>query len=39
MQRMFNFDDVIKEETRQHNPNSPQILAHPYIILISGGSG
>ena len=35
---MFNFDDVIKEEAKQHNSNSPQILVHPYI-LISEWSG
>ena len=31
---MTNFDDVIKEETKQHNPSWPQILDHPYRILI-----
>ena len=36
---MINFDDVIKEETKEHNPNWPQIPDHPYRILIIGGSG
>ena len=35
---MINFDDVIKEETKEHNPNWPQIPDHPYRILIIGGS-
>ena len=36
---MTNFDDVIKEETKEHNPNRPEIPDHPYRILIIGGSG
>ena len=36
---MINFDDVIKEETKGHNPNWLQILGHPYRILITGDSG
>ena len=36
---MINFDDVIKEETKEHNPNCSQIPDHPYRILIIGGSG
>ena len=36
---MANFDDVIKEETKKHNPNWPQIPDHPYRILIIGISG
>ena len=39
MQKMINFDDVIKENTKEHNPNWPQIPDHPYRILITGGSG
>ena len=39
MQKMINFDDVMKEETKEHNPNWPQIRDHPYRILIIGGSG
>ena len=29
IQDMINFDDVIKEETKEHNPNWPEILDHP----------
>ena len=36
---MVNFDDVIKEETKQHNSNLPEIPNHPYRILIIGGTG
>ena len=36
---MINFDDVIKEETKEHYPNWPQIPDHPYRILITWGSG
>ena len=36
---MFNFDDVTKENIKRHNPTWPQILDHPYRILIIGGSG
>ena len=36
---MINFDDVVKEETKEHNTNWPQIPDHAYRILISGGSG
>ena len=36
---MINFDDVTKENIREHNPNRPQISDHPYRILIIGGSG
>ena len=36
---MINFDDVIKEETKEHNPNCPEIPGHLYRILIIGGSG
>ena len=35
---MINFDDVIKEEIKEHNPNWPQIPDHSYRILIIGGS-
>ena len=35
---MINFDDVVKENIKEHNPNWPQILDHPYRILITGGS-
>ena len=36
---MINFDDVVKENIKEHNPNWPQIPDHPYRILIIGGSG
>ena len=39
MQKMFNFDDIIKENIKEHNRNWPQIPDHPYRILIIGGSG
>ena len=35
---MINFDDVIKENIKEHTPNWPEIPDHPYRILI-GGSG
>ena len=36
---MINFDDVVKENIKEHNPNWPQIPDHPYRILIVGDSG
>ena len=36
---MNNFDDVTKENTKQHNPNQPEISDHSYKILIIGGAG
>ena len=39
IQKMINFDDVTKENIKEHNPSSPQIPDHPYKILIIGGSG
>ena len=30
---------VTKENINKNNPNWPQILDHPYTILIIGGSG
>ena len=36
---MINFDDVTKENIKEHNPNWPQISDHPYIIVIIRGSG
>ena len=39
IQKMINFDDAINEETKKHNPNWPEILDHPYRILIIEGSG
>ena len=35
---MMNFD-VIKEETKEHNSNWPEIPDHPYRILTIRGSG
>ena len=34
---MINFDDVIKEETKEHNLNWSQITDHSYRILMIGG--
>ena len=39
IQKMVNFDDVIKEETKEHNPTWLKIIDHTYSILINGGSG
>ena len=39
VQKMINFDDVTKENIKEHNPNWPQIFDHPYRMLIIGGSG
>ena len=36
---MINFDVVIKEETKEDDPNWPQIPDHLYKVLIFGGSG
>ena len=36
---MINFDDVVKENIKEHNPNWQQIPDHPYRILIMEGSG
>ena len=35
---MIHFDDVIKENIKEHNPNWPKIPDQPYRILITGGS-
>ena len=37
--KMINFDDVTKENIKEHNPNWPQIPDHSYRILIITGSG
>ena len=39
IQKMINFDDIAKENTKQHYPNWPQIFDHPSRILIIGGPG
>ena len=36
---MINFDNVTKENVKEHNRNWPQIPDFPYRILIIGGSG
>ena len=36
---MINFDDVVKENIKEHNPNWSQILDLPQRIFIIGGSG
>ena len=36
---MINFDYVMKEETKKHNQNRPEVSNHPYRIFIIGGSG
>ena len=38
IQKMINFDDVVKEKIKEHNPNCSKIPDHPYRILIIGGS-
>ena len=38
MQKLINFDDVTKENIKEHNPNWLQIPDHPYVILIIRGS-
>ena len=35
---MINFDEVMKENIKEHNSNQPQSPDHPYRILIIGGS-
>ena len=39
IQEMINFDDVVKGNIKQHNPNWPQIPNHSYRVLIIGASG
>ena len=34
---MINFDDLKKENVKEHNPNWPQIPDHRHRILIIGG--
>ena len=36
---VINTDNVIKEKTRKHNPNQPDISDHPYKYLKTGGCG
>ena len=35
---MINFDDITKENIKEHNPNWVQIPDHPCRILFIGGS-
>ena len=39
IQKMIDFNDVTKENIKEHNPNWPQIPDHPYRILIIRGAG
>ena len=39
VQKMINFDDVIKENIKKHNLNLPLIPNHPYRIFIIGSPG
>ena len=39
IQKGINFDDDVKENIKEHNPNLPQMPDHPYRILRTGGSG
>ena len=36
---MINFNDGASENNTEHNPNSTNILDHPYGISNTGGSG
>ena len=36
---MINFDDVIKEKKKEHNPRWPKIPDYSYRTLIIGSSG
>ena len=36
VQKVINFDDVVKENIKRHNPNWPQIPKYPYRILTIG---
>ena len=35
---MIDFDDVMKVNIEEHNPNQPQIPVYRYRLLITGGS-
>ena len=39
VQKMINFDDAIKENIKEHNPNWPEFPEYPYRVLTIGGSG
>ena len=36
---MINFDGIIKENIKEHNPYWPQLPGRLHIIIITGGSG
>ena len=36
---MIHFDDAVKENIKEHNPNQPQFPDHPYRSLLIGSSG
>ena len=36
---MINVDNITNENNKKHNEKWPYIPDHPYIILITGGSG
>ena len=36
---MINFDNITKDNIKEHNPNWPQIPGHPCRILTTGDSG
>ena len=36
IQKVINFDDVTKENIKEHNPIWPQIHDHPYQIFMTG---
>ena len=36
---MFKFDYITQKHIKEHNPNSPEVLDHPYRALIVSGSG
>ena len=35
---MINFDDIIKENIKKHNPNLPEVPEYSNKVLIFGGS-
>ena len=39
IQKMINYNDVTKENIKNHDPNWPRIPDRPYRILLIGGSG
>ena len=39
IQKMISFDDAIKKNIKEHNPNWPEFPEYPYRVLKIGGSG